>query len=534
MSALHLSRLTYSWPGSPRRIHDITLTVPDGLVALVGRNGIGKSTVLRLLAGQIPPDSGAAEARGSVAYVPQQPLRSGTVAGALGIGETLAALRRIEAGSVDPRDYDAVGDDWDVEATAAVALEGLGLRGLTPERTVATLSGGERTLLAIAAALRTSPDALLLDEPTNNLDEPTAERAIGRLASRAGTTLVATHDPRLLRRVDAIVELVEDDERRVSARLVGGGLDTLEEVRAEESAAAERRLTSAASRLARETADARAHREGASAKERYGRKQRETRRFIGGAADAKRNQAESTAGRTSALHAARQEEAADALAEAKAAIPRDRRIVVDLPDTEVRARQRVLDARGLVTRTGLVADASVMGPERIAVLGPNGVGKTTLLETLIGLRPISGGEVERHVPAGYLPQGLGLPGDAVTALEAVAVAAPDRPVGELRDQLGRFQLRGSRVEATLGTLSGGERLRVALARVLLAEPAPRLLVLDEPTNDLDLDSRERLLEALGEFRGAVLLVSHDPEFRASAGLTRTWTLGAGGLVDAAV
>jgi ATPase subunit of ABC transporter with duplicated ATPase domains len=187
----------------------------------------------------------------------------------------------------------------------------------------------------------------------------------------------------------------------------------------------------------------------------------------------------------------------------------------------------VVRARGLATRVDAAADVDVVGPERIVIAGPNGSGKTTLIETLLGLRQPAAGSVDLRVPAGYLPQRLDLLDDALSVVDNVRRHAPSATPQEVRDQLGTFQFRGTAAESLAGTLSGGERFRAALACVLLARPAPQLLVLDEPTNNLDFESQRQLVDALEGFQGALLLASHDPAFVDAMGATRRWTLGAG-------
>ncbi|WP_062462444.1 ABC-F family ATP-binding cassette domain-containing protein [Demequina soli] len=529
MHALSLSHVAYAWPDGRPVFSDLTFTVPAGLSALVGRNGIGKSTLVRLALGELTPASGTVTRAGAIAHVPQDlTLDTGaTIARVLGVEDRLVALRAIESGSTDPAHYDALADDWTVEERATAVLASLGLR-LSLDRTVGGMSGGEAVLLAVGAALLARPDLLVLDEPTNNLDADARELLAARLAAREGATLVVSHDRTLLEAVDRIGELREREDRTTELVWFGGALAEFEEAQELERESARRAVTTAEADVARRARELDAHVTSAGRKARRGEKARADRRVVGLAADAKRGQAERTDARVRAIHQGRLADARDRLAAARDAIPRDRTIRVDLPGTEVPGRRLVLEASGLTTRTGAVLDAVVRGPERIHLAGGNGAGKTTLVATLLGELDAVDGEARVAVPVGVLRQRLDALDDAVSVVENVRRRAPAAAEQEVRDSLGRFRLRGAAAEAPVGTLSGGERFRAALACVLLARPEPQLLVLDEPTNSLDLDSQAQLVEALAGYRGALLVISHDRAFVDALAPTREWTVTADG------
>ncbi|MCH6162673.1 ATP-binding cassette domain-containing protein [Streptomyces marispadix] len=517
------SALTFRWPDGTGVFDGLSLTVGRGRTGLVGANGSGKSTLLRLLAGGLRPAGGTVKVGGTLAHLPQN-LTLDTalrVDEALGIAGRRRALRAIEAGDVREEHFESVGDDWDVEERALVTLGSLGLGDVGLDRTVGELSGGETVLLRLAALLLERPDVLLLDEPTNNLDLFARRRLYEAVDSwRSGVLIVVSHDRELLERVDRIAEL-----RSGSVSWYGGGWSAYQEALAAQQEAAARMLRAADADVRRQKRELEETQIKLARRQRNSRKMDAERRAPKIVAGERKRSAQESAGKLRGLHEDRLEDARERREQAADAVRDDAEIRVDLPRTAVPAGRTVLRVQGLRPRYGRLREATfeVRGPERVALVGRNGAGKTTLLRTLAGQTEPLSGTAEVPVPLRFLPQRLDVL-DAESSIAAnVARTAPGVSDNHIRAQLARFLFRGARAEQLAGTLSGGERLRAALAAMLLASPAPQLLMLDEPTNNLDVGGVRQLTTALASYEGALLIAAHDLHFLESVGITR-WLL----------
>lgn len=524
-STLVLDHLTFTWPDGDTVLDGVDLTLGAGAHGLVGANGSGKSTLLRLLTGSLVPTSGTVTVAGRVAHLPQDPVTTGpaTVADALGVAERRRALHAIEAGDADPRWFDVLGDAWDVEERSVGQLDrlGLGLGHRPLDRDLASLSGGELTLLALAARLVDEPDVLLLDEPTNNLDRRARSVVLAVVDSFAGCLVLASHDRDLLERVDDVTEV-----RAGTVRTFGGAFGHYEQVLSAEQESADRAVRDARSDLRRQRRELEQTQVKLARRLRTGAKAEREKRVPKIVAHGRRQQAEGSAGRLRGEHEQIVAQARDRLDDAEGLVRDDREIRLELPATHVPAGRDVLVTTDLVlAHTAKPLQLHVRGPERVAIVGPNGSGKSTLLGTVAGTLAPAAGSVDVPVPVGHLPQAADLLDDGLTVMDNVRARTPLGDPQQARAQLARLLFRGRAADREAGTLSGGERLRANLACLLLADPAPGLLLLDEPTNNLDLASVAHLVQALDGYRGALLVVSHDERFLSELRLDRRLVLG---------
>ncbi len=527
-STITLSNLSWSTPEGRRLFDGLNLSFGPGLCGLVGRNGAGKSTLLKLIAGELSPASGSVSVGGRIGLLRQQaePLPGQRIATLFGADAALALLRLAESGEASADELAQC--DWLLEGRIEAALARVRLDA-PPETPLAQLSGGQRTRASIAALLFAEPDFLLLDEPTNHLDAD-GRAAIAELlegwpqGNRRGA-LVARHDRALLERMDRIVEL-----KAGGATAYGGGWSFYRERRAEEMAAAGQALADAekqlsgARRTAQQNAEKQARRDGA------GKRKGDRGDMPAIAIGLRKNRAEGTAGHSARVAEGRITAAGEALETARERIEVVQPLTVALPSTGLSATRRVVELEGMSAGyppgPAILHDLdfTLIGPERVAVAGANGSGKSTLLALLAGqLAPLSG-RAAVHVEAVLLDQEVSLLDPALSIRDNFRARNPRANENEGRAALARFMFRADAALQTVATLSGGERLRAGLACVLGHRPPP-LLLLDEPSNHLDLAALEAVEQGLSGYDGALVVVSHDEAFLEAVGITRRLALG---------
>ena len=487
MSLLTLTGITIRIAGR-LLLDEADLTVDPGRrIGLVGRNGAGKSTLLKAISGELAIDGGEIRlaARARLGQVKQEaPDGDQSLLDTVleGDQERLALLAEAEDPNADPHRLAEVHDRLvtigadAAPARAATILAGLGFDAAAQARPVNSFSGGWRMRVALATVLFSAPDMLMLDEPTNHLDLEATMWLEGWLAKFPGAAIVVSHDRNLLDRcVDSIAHL---DRGKIT--LTPGGYDEFVRIKTERAA----QQTAMATRIAAQKAHMQSF----------------VDRFRAKATKARQAQARIKAiARLPVIEAVLEDHAT------RFSFPEPAQMAPPILSID-----RVSVGYGgppILRNLTLRVDMD----DRIALLGANGNGKSTLAKLVAGKLDTMSGEVRRgpKLRVGYFAQHQT---DELTMgetpIDHMARALPRAAPQQVRGQLARFGLDADRANTRVESLSGGEKARVLLA--LATRDAPQLLILDEPTNHLDIDAREALVRALADFSGAVLLITHDP------------------------
>ena len=516
-----LQQVSLSTPDDRPLFTNLDLSFTGERAGLIGQNGIGKSTILRLICGEVVPQKGKVTVDGKIGILRQnlRPQPGLTLADLFGVSDDLARLDRIQRGIASDEDLEFA--DWNMEAKFLSALDRVKL-AVSPSTLLSHLSGGQLTRAALAALWFAEPDFILLDEPTNHLDREGRLVVIEFLSKWRKGAVVVSHDRELLGRMHSIIELTA-----LGAARYGGNWEVYRAQKEAELAAAQHDLAHTEKR--------------AGLIERASRvvSERKARRDSAGRQKAARNdnprinqgrlkdRAENSGAAVSQVFEQRLQEARLAAAEARKKIDILQPLTIKLPTAGLPAGKAVM-ALDRVT-AGYQADIPILrdlsftlvGPERVAVTGPNGCGKSTLLAVISGALPPLQGRVSVHTSFAFLDQRVEMLDPALSIRENFRRVHPDADENACRAALARFMFRSDAALQTAATLSGGQLLRAGLACALGGAQPPQFLILDEPTNHLDLKSIAAVETGLREYDGALLVVSHDEMFLKSIRIDRT-------------
>lgn len=515
---LILQDITYTHPNRDLLFDGIDLIINrQDRIALMGNNGAGKSTLLKILAGDLHPSGGLVKADLEPYYVPQLfgQFNDYSVARALRVDDKLKALKEILDGNVTDANLALLDDDWSIEERCKEALAYWKLDGLDLTRKMGTLSGGQKTSVFLAGIFIHRPELVLLDEPSNHLDRLSRNVLYDYIKNTANTLVVVSHDRTLLNLLDTVYEL---GKRGIT--VYGGNYDFYAEQKKIENDALNQDLRNKekALRKAKET-----ERESMDRQQKLdarGKKKQEKAGLPTISMNTFRNNAEKSSSRIKGIHAEKVDTLSQALNQLRNGLPGIDKMKMDFDNSALHRGKILITAKDL--NFGYddhllwkqVLNFQITNGARIAIRGLNGSGKTTLIRMILGeLHPRVGIIDRAGVKAIYIDQDYSLIDNKLSVYEQAKQADPGAlQEHEIKIRLNRFLFTKAWWGKPCKTLSGGEKMRLVLCCLMISNQAPDIIILDEPTNNLDIQNIEILTAAINEYKGTLLVVSHDDYF----------------------
>jgi ATPase subunit of ABC transporter with duplicated ATPase domains len=515
---LILQGITYTHPNRDLLFENVSFTInQQDKIALIGNNGTGKSTLLKIMAGELVPAKGTVKADSRPYYVPQifGQYNDVTVAQALQIEDKLHALKAILDGDMTEKNLVALNDDWTIEERCSEALAHWNLKDIDLQQKMRSLSGGQKTKVFLAGIIIHQPDIVLLDEPSNHLD--TAGRTIlyDYIQSTTDTLVVVSHDRMLLNLLDTVYELSGK-----GITVYGGNYEFYAEQKEIEENAFEQDLKSKekALRKAKET-----EREAMERKQKLdarGRKKQEKAGLPTISMNTFRNRAEKSTAQMKDVHAEKIDSLSDAVDKMRKQMPDIDKIKIGLSNSSLHRGKTLINAKNinykyneaLLWKDNLTF--LITSGERIAIKGLNGSGKTTLIKIMLGKLEPAMGTIDRAANKTiYIDQDYSLIDNSLTVYDQAQKFNYDHlQEHEVKSRLNRFLFTKAHWEKSCKALSGGEKMRLMLCCLTMSDQAPDIIVLDEPTNNLDIQNIEILTRAINEYMGTLIVVSHDEYF----------------------
>lgn len=527
--SLQIQGLSYINPNRDVLFQNISFSVSSGgKCSIVGNNGVGKSTLLKIIAGKLPPSEGSVSCDDTPYMVPQHfgQFDHMTVAQALGIEEKLNALSHILDGIGSEKDFETLDNEWDIQDRLTAAFEHWQIRHINPDMSMGNLSGGEKTKVFLAGLDILQPSIVLMDEPTNHLDTKGRALLYDYISSANCSIIIVSHDRTLLNLIPSIYEMSPDGMHFYPMKY-----DEYKATVDAEFEAKSARLESQRKEFAKAEKAARKTVERQQKHASRGEKQTAKKCVARIAEGNLRDQSEST---TARLDKVQQEKLASMkrdLHELRLTVNEHSSIKIDLGSSSLHLNKRLVEIKNVTFKYGgrpvmweeAPLNLTIFSGERIRIQGDNGSGKSTLLKLICGTLHPSSGELYRSEPLNilYLDQEYSCIDNDLTVYGQLEACTSRKPEHELKILLNRFLFTPPTWDKKCGSLSGGEKMKLALCRLIVCDNAPDIIIADEPTNNIDISSMDILAATLKSYNGTLIVVSHDEQFIRDVGIERT-------------
>ncbi|ANH83687.1 ABC transporter ATP-binding protein [Niabella ginsenosidivorans] len=515
---LTLQNIAYQHPNKELLFDGIYLTVnKSDKIALVGNNGAGKSTLLKIIAGMLVPVSGQVHCNEPVYYVPQHfgQYDNLTIAQALQIDRKLSALHCILEGDVSEANMNELDDDWSIEERATAALACWQLTKHSLNDPLKMLSGGEKTKVFLAGIAIHQPGMVLMDEPGNHLDVNSRQLLYNYIRHAKETMLIVSHDRTLLNILPITCELTSN-----SIKTYGGNYDFYKKQKTTEADALQQKIQSREKDLRKAKATEREAIERKQKQDARGRKKQDQAGVPTIMLNTLRNNAEKSTSKLQSTHSEKITAISEELSQSRKELEAIAQMKLDLDNSCLHKGKILINAKAINVQYlqhllwQQPQSFQVLSGERIAIKGNNGSGKTTLVKMMLGQKNPDHGTIQRAgFTSVYIDQDYSLIDPDTTIYEqAASFNKTGLQEHEIKIRLTRFLFSKTQWNNACATLSGGEKMRLLLCCLTIQNQAPDVLVLDEPTNNLDIQNVDILLNAVNDYQGTVIVISHDIDF----------------------
>jgi ATPase subunit of ABC transporter with duplicated ATPase domains len=515
---LYLQNISYLHGNRDILFDKITFTVnKHEKIALIGNNGVGKSTLLKLVSEELKPSAGVLKTDSKPFYIPQifGQFNHLSIAQALQVEDKLNALREILNGNVSEENLNTLSDDWTIEDRCNEALQYWQLQNLDWNQKLETLSGGQKTKVFLAGISIHQPELVLLDEPSNHLDIAGRELLYHFVKNTSATLIIVSHDRKLLNLLNSVYELSKD-----GITIYGGNYDFYTEQKQIENNALSHDIQSKEKALRKAKEKERETLERQNKLDSRGEKKQKKAGVSRIMLNTLRNSAENSTAKTKDVHAEKIGGISKDLQNLRSSLPDIDQMKFGFDKTELHKGKILFTATNinhsfedqLLWKEPL--NLQILSGERIAIKGVNGSGKTTLIKIITGeLHPKNGTVYKANTKTIYIDQDYSLIENQLSVYDQIQ-KFNDSGLEEhtLKMKLNKFLFSQNDWNKSCSALSGGEKMRLLLCCLTINKQAPDIIILDEPTNNLDIQNLEILTTAINEYQGTLIVVSHDNLF----------------------